>query len=410
MGRVRTTRPWLSLVAPSLLGAALALAHATPGRAQVVIGTVAFPDTAARSTATLGCPAIVGLCFGTGNCEGSGTVQSLVGPAPPFSAAKLNLLTSSQFFGGVCEANPVSLPVQVGAGQILSYEATFSPTALGTVDGALTFGTSVGPATVNLTGRGIAGPPPRIDKGVLSLEVNTEHAVPGGPVTVLYRTKPGTLQGNADVYFAFALPDGALLFLTAEGTLAADPRPVRPNVPVADETLRLFSIAAVPDAPFGVYTLYMALVYPGTDVRDPANWASGLALAAVNYAPLSPEQEGRLGARGNPDFLSVLWVDELLQKRESWLYLSDPPTQMVFVNGVLESEGPADPGGGPGPRLPPGLFSAQTTEAQLTAAFGAPTSVTPFEGAPQYVQLSYGPALVVVLRNGRLSSVLTGVP
>ena len=71
------------------------------------------------------------LCFGS-NCSASGTVQSVSGPGAPFSIAKLNLLTSNQFFGGACEANPVSLPVTVGAGQILAFQATFSPTAPGT--------------------------------------------------------------------------------------------------------------------------------------------------------------------------------------------------------------------------------------------------------------------------------------
>jgi len=71
-------------------------------------------------------------------------VQSVSGPGAPFSVNKFNLLSSAEFFAGNCEAHPVNLPVTVGAGQILAYQATFSPTAGGPFNGVATFNTSGG--------------------------------------------------------------------------------------------------------------------------------------------------------------------------------------------------------------------------------------------------------------------------
>ncbi len=126
--------------------------------------------------------------------------------------------------------------------------------------------------------------------------------------------------------------------------------------------------------------------------------------------PLSAAQQAILQSRGNPNFLAVFWLAEALQKRESWLYLSDPPTQYAFVNGDLQSANPVPEPGTPGPNVDPSLLTPQTTLDQLTAAFGPPTSVTPVDGAPEYQRVEYGFGLRVILQNGRLVSAATGAP
>jgi len=139
--------------------------------------------------------------------------------------------------------------------------------------------------------------------------------------------------------------------------------------------------------------------------------ASNISQTTVVYGPLSAAQQALLQTRGgNPDHLAVLWVEELNQKDESWLYLTPtPPTRFRFRNGALQGQEPV-PGatGGPGPKLNPNLFTPQTTLGQLTAAFGQPASTEPFAGGFQLDHYALG--LDVVLRNGRLSSATTSIP
>ena len=392
------------------LASALLLLEANPGFGQ--LATISFPDTVVGQSSTVKCPtASVSICFGA-NCSGSGTVQSVSGPNPPFSIGKFNLLNNSQFFGGNCEANPVSLPVPVGANQILAYQATFSPSAEGLFAGSLTFSTPGGPATVNLTGKGLPAPDPRADKGAIGIQFNSESYVPGDLLGLSYRTIPGTLQGPVDLYFAVVLPGGQLLFLTSGGAFVPGFEPFRRNVTVADETTTLFNLLFPVDLQFGTYTCYMAMVYAGADATDSRNWASAVSSATVSYMPLSPAQVSIIQSRGgNPDLLAATWVDELLQKRELWLYLSDSPTTYSFLNGELQSQSPASgAAGGATPKVDPSLFSPQTTLDKLTAAFGPPTSVAPLNGAPDLQTVSYSVGLKVILRAGRFSAAATFIP
>ena len=392
--------------------ATLLILDAVPSAAQ--LATITFPDTPVGSTATVKCPTnSVSLCFGA-NCSSSGTVQSVSGPNQPFKITKFNLLTLSQFNAGACEANPTGLPVTVGANQALAFQATFSPTAVGTFSGSATFSTPGGPGTFNFTGRGISSHSGRTDKGLIALELSTESVVPGNSLDIQYRTKRGSLQGNVDLYFIVAFPSGPLLFVTEQGGVTTTIQPFRRNVSVADATQPLFSGPVPVDIAFGTYTFYMVMVYAGM-TPDPGNLppslASGIAQATVAYTSLSAAQQTLLASRGNPDFLSVFWFDELNQKRESWLYLSAPPTEVVFVNGNQETqETVSGLTGGPGPKANPALFTPQTTQSQLTAAFGPPTSVTPVDGAPEFQVIRYGIGLTVILRNGRFSSVSTPTP
>jgi hypothetical protein len=248
-------------------------------------------------------------------------------------------------------------------------------------------------------------------RGVVFLEVSDEDVVPGSLLDIRYRTKKGTLQGNADIYFAVRMPTGRLLYLRGDG-IGPDSSPLRRDVAIADdETTPLVTLPVSGDLAFGTYTFYMALVHAGADPTDPDNWASGASEVAVSLAPLSPAQREVLQSRGNPDFLVVLWFAEALQKRESWLYLSQSPTRFGFVNGALVTEeAVADASGGPGPKVDPGLFTPQTTLEQLTAALGPAASATPVEDAPDHELVTYASGLRVVLREGRLSSALTAAP
>ncbi len=391
------------------LVSAFLLLLAAPSSGQ--LATISFPDTVVGSSSTVKCPtSSISLCFGS-NCSGSGTVQSVSGPTPPFSIGKFNLLTTTQFLAGSCEANPVSLPVTVGANQILAYQATFAPSAAGPVAGTLTFSTSGGPATVNLTGRGIASAG-GTGRGVVDIISNRDNYVPGSFLDLSYRTQPGTLQGPVDLYFAVVVPSGPLLFLTQTGAFVTDFEPFRRNVTIADETTTLFSLFFPTDLQFGTYTCFMALVYAGTDATDSRNWASPVSQATVTYTPLSPVQQSIIQSRGgNPDFLVVFWVAELLQKRETWVYLSGNPTRYLFLNGNLEGqEVVSDTTGDPGPKVDPNQFTPQTTLDLLGAVFGPPTSVSSLEGVPEFQTVSYAFGLDVVLRNGRLSSATTSRP
>jgi hypothetical protein len=386
------------------------LLRAGPGSAQ--LAPINFPDTVVGQSSTVKCPTTsVNLCFGS-NCSGSGTVQSVSGPSPPFSIGKFNLLTNSQFFGGNCEANPVSLPVTVGPNQLLGYQATFSPSAAGTSTGTLTFSTSGGPATVNLTGRGIPSPNTQTGQGLIDIQFNSDNYVPGSFLDLSYRTRPGTLQGPVDLYFAASVPTGELLFLTSSGAFVTAFEPFRRNVTIADETASLFSIFFPVDLQFGTYTCYMALVHAGTDATDSRNWASPVSQSTVSYTPLSPVQQSIMQSReGNPDFLVAMWLPELLQKQETWVYLSGNPIRFVFLNGNLQTqEIISNASGGPGPKVNPGLFTPQTTLDQLMGAFGPPASMAPIEGLSGFQAVSYSFGLDVVLRNGRLSTATTSNP
>jgi hypothetical protein len=376
------------------------------------LATITFPDTVVGSSSTVKCPTTsVSLCFGT-NCSASGTVQSVSGPTPPFAISKFNLLTTTQFFAGSCEANPVSLPVTVGANQILAYQASFAPSAAGPFAGTLTFSTPGGPATVNLTGKGLPAPTPRTDTGAIAIQFNSDSYVPWSFLDVSYTTSPGTLQGNVDIYFAASLPTGQLLFLTSSGGFTPAFEPFRRNVTIGDETATLFSLSFPIDLQFGTYTCFMALVYAGTDATDSRNWASAVSSATITYTTLSPVQQSIIQSRGgNPDFLVVLSLAEQLQKHETWVYLSGNPTTYSFLNGDLQSQSPASgSSGGATPKVDPSLFSPQTTLGQLTAVFGPPTSVGPLEGTPEFEAVSYSVGLDVVFRNGRLSSATTSSP
>jgi hypothetical protein len=404
-----------TLCAAAVLGAILLGIDVDAGLAE--LATISFPDTAVGSTSTVKCPVTSGLCFsspGDPACSASGTVQSVSGPDGPFTISKFNLLTLSQFGAGACEANPVAFPVSVGANQVLVFQATFAPTATGTFNSSATFSTPAGSATFNFTGKGVNANPVSKGKGFVDLRLSSDRVVPGGFLSIDYETRKGTLQGNADVYLVIAFPSGPIFFVTDHGTLAETVQPFLRNVAIGDATQSLFAGPVPVDVPFGTYTFYLALVYAGV-TPNPANLAPSLAgpvsNATLAYTPLSAAQESLIASRGKPDFLTAFWFDLAQEKRESWLYVSGPQNQVTFVNGSLESqETVSDLTGGPGPKVDPGLFTPQTTLAQLTAAFGPPASVTPVDGAPEVQQITYGFGLTVLLRNGRFSSAVTGLP
>jgi hypothetical protein len=334
------------------------------------------------------------------------------GPDRPFKITKLNLLSVSQFNTGACEANPTGLPVTLAANQVLAYQATFTPTAVGTFSGSATFSTSGGPATINFTGRGVASQPGRTDKGLVALQLSSDAVVPGNSLSIQYQTKKNTLQGNVDLYFVVAFPSGQILFVNEQGALTAALQPFRRNVSVADATQPLFSGPVPVDVAFGTYTFYIAMVYAGM-TPDPSNLApslaSGISQAALAYTPLSAAQQTLIASRGKPDFISVLWSDDAQQKRESWLYGSGTPTRIVFLNGVQQSQETVSASGA-GPRVDPGLLTPQTTQSQLTATLGPPTSVTPVDGAPAFQAVSYHNGLTAIFRNGRFSSASITTP
>ena len=383
--------------------ATVVLFCATPSAAQ--LPTITFPDTAVGAAATVKCPTTsVSLCFGS-SCSASGTVQSVSGPSAPFSIGKFNLLSNAEFFAGNCEAHPVTLPVTVGPGQILAYQATFAPTSAGSASGTATFSTSGGTATVPLSGNGI---PARTDKGAIVPQINSTFYVPGNFLNVTYQTRRGTLQGAVDLYFVVVLPNGSMMFLKPDGTLVTGYVAFRTNVTVTDGTTGLASFPFPATAPFGTYTFAMALVYAGKDPTNSSNWASAVSTVTFTFTALSPTQQSIVQSRGNPDLLAVTWVDEQSEKLETWIYLSGPPTLYRFGNGMLISQGPASVStGGTPPKVDPALFTPQTTLQQLRASFGNPTSISPLAGAPELQAVSYAFGLTVVLRNGQLSSAST---
>jgi hypothetical protein len=156
----------------------------------------------------------------------------------------------------------------------------------------------------------------------------------------------------------------------------------------------------------------MVLVYSGSDPTDSGNWASGITQAAFTYAPLSSAQQSVMQSRGgNPDFITVTWINALQQKRESWVYLSGVPTTYNFLNGGLQDQGTATgTAAGNTPKVDPGLFNPQLTLSQLTAAFGPPDSVGPLDGAPDFQAVHYSFGLDAVFLNGRLSSATSYSP
>ncbi len=244
-------------------------------------------------------------------------------------------------------------------------------------------------------------------RGVVSLGVDEDNVVPGSAFTVRYTTAPGTLQQNVDVYFAARLPSGALLYL-ASGGLDPAVAAYQTNVAIADQTTSLVMVRVPGDLPFGTYTFYVGLVYAGADPRDHANWASATSEVDVTVSALSPAQQAVLQARGNPDFLTVFWFDETVEKRESWLYLSGTPARIAFLNGALDGqETPPATSGGPGPKLDPALFTPQATKDTLAATLGAPTAVQPIDGAPGWEQATWTGGLTVLFHDGRLASAAT---
>jgi hypothetical protein len=399
-----------SVVVVVLIAGATLAVGIDDSRAQ--FATIAFPDTPVGSTSTVKCPDTrVSLCFGA-NCVSSGTVQSVSGPAAPFSVGKFNLLSTSQFFAGSCEANPVTLPTAVGPGQVLAYQPAFAPTAPGTFNGSLTLNTTGGPAVVSLTGKATSTSGGGQGRALVSFELSGDTFVPGSALSVGYHTKPGTLQGKADVYFIVQPPSGPGLFLDEAGALAPAFHAFRRNVTVLDESVTLAVVTMPPELPFGTYAFYLALGYAGV-TPNPANLAgtlaSNVAQATFTYTALSAAQQALLQQRGRPDVLTVLWVDALDQKTESWLYLSSPPTRFRFVSGELQAHGPAtDVTPGVGPKFDPAVFTPQLTPDQLHATFGQPTSIETL--AEGFVVHHYASGLDVVFQQGVLSSVNTFVP
>jgi hypothetical protein len=381
--------------------------------------TVTFPDTAVGSAKTVKCPdTSVSLCFGNPPCSGSGTLQSITGPSAPFSAGKFNLLSNSEFFAGNCEAHPVSLPVTIGPNQVFTYQVTFSPSATGTFNGSLTLNTTGGPAVVNLAGKATAsggggGGGNTKGRAFVAIETNADAFVPGNVLDLAYRTSPETLQGQGDLYFVVQLPTGEVLFVNDAGQLVPGFEPLRRHVTVVEERQTL-SAGPVPlDLPFGTYTFYMAFGYAGM-TPDPANLApflaSNIARKTVTYAALSPAQQALIETRGRPDFLTATWVAATREKTESWMYLTPTPvTRFRFLNGVLQGQEPvAGVTESVGPKFDPARFTPRTTQAQLTADFGPPTTIEPL--AEGFVVLHWASGLDVVVLDGVLSSVNTFVP
>jgi hypothetical protein len=391
-----------TLSAAAVFGALLLVIAVAPSFAQ--LATITFPDTVAESSSTIKCPTnTVSLCFGT-NCSASGTVQSVTGPSAPFSIGKFNVLSNAEFFGGLCEAHPVTLPVTLSPGQILAYQAVFAPTAPGTFNGSLTFNTPAGPATVNLTGKATAAGPSQ-GLGLVTITVTPDVAIPGNRLELGYEIRRESLTRPVDLYAVVVFPSGDVIFLTETGA-STNSLPIRRNVPAADDTVTLFEFFPV-DFPFGTYTLRMELVQAGqTPSTD--TLASPIDTATVTFAPLSEAQQATLQQRGNPNSYAMFWVDEIHQKRELWLYLSPEPVELVFVNGRLDSSTPlSTPPADGALKVNPGLFTPQTSRAQLVATFGQPTSEVAFE---DFEVLNFAGGLEVVFSEGRLSFANTVAP
>jgi len=247
--------------------------------------------------------------------------------------------------------------------------------------------------------------------GVISLQVNGDRFVPGNLLEITYHTSPGTLTGKVDIYFSLLQPTGQLLFLQGDGTLADGQAPFRSNVAVTDETktlLRLFPVYI----PFGSYTASLVMLQAGGSLLDPNAYASSIATATFSFTALTAAQEALIAQRGKPEFLVTTWAADLHEKRDSWLYVSSNPTLYLFVNGVLQSQ--TAPNGskpsGTAPSVDPSLLTPQTTLAQLTDAFGAPSGVETDDTDPDYQRVNFTLGLEVVLLQGRLSAARTFAP
>lgn len=391
---------------------AFVLLGVTPSSGQ--LASIVFPDTIAGSTSTVTCPSSsVGVCFGA-NCAASGTIQSVTGPGFPFSISQFNLLTSTQFVNGDCTANPVILPVTVGPGQIFAFQATFSPSAVGSFTDSLTFSTSGGPATAPLSGRGLA-PPVSSTRGLISIQTNKDAYVPGDLFELSYHLTPGRSQSTVDLYLAIQIPGSPLLFFTDQGGLVQTITPFRRNVTPVDETQTLISLFIPIDLPFGTYTCYMALGNPGMtpDLSNlKASIASTIAQIDVTYGALSPVQQSILQSRGgNPDLLAVIWLPDSHQNRSSWSYFSGNPVRFTFLNGALKSQQAlSNTPGTPGPHIDPSQINPQTTLNSLMATFGQPASIGPNADDPDFTEVHYASGLDVTLLNGHLSSATTSLP
>jgi hypothetical protein len=118
-------------------------------------------------------------------------------------------------------------------------------------------------------------------------------------------------------------------------------------------------------------------------------------------------QQATLQQRGNPDSYAMSWIDETHEKREVWLYAGQP-AQFIFVNGALQSSTtPSTPPPVGALKVNPGLFTPQTSMAQLIATFGPPTSHSTFE---DFELLSFAGGLDVMFSGGRLRLVNTATP
>ena len=242
------------------------------------LATVTFPDTAVGSSSRLTCPTpTVGVCFGS-NCSGSGTVQAVTVPSDPFLVGKFNRLSLSDFQNGLCESHPVAFPVTLAANQMLAYQAIFTPTAGGTFNDTLTFATSGGPATANLTGKGVA---PRSDKGSVVILLDPEEVVPGGTYDLRYRLGKGALQGNVDLYVAVVVPGGQLFLVTENFEVVTSITPFRKNFSVIDTTVSLGSGRLPIDLAFGSYGTTCRVWYP----VELENVARAIFEATYSYLP-----------------------------------------------------------------------------------------------------------------------------
>ena len=248
--------------------------------------------------------------------------------------------------------------------------------------------------------------------GFIDIQLNNEQLVPGDLLDLDYRTKPGTLTGPVDLYFAVFPPgSSALLFLQPDGTLRDEAKPFRTGVTIKDETTRLYHLYVV-DLPFGEYTCFMAFLHHNASLGNVGAFASYIAVARLTIAPLSVAQQAVLAQRGHPDLLTVLWNDTQIEKREAWYYYSTSPTQYDFVNGQLTAQKAlSGTAGGVPPKIDPNLLTPQTTLAQLTAALGAPTQSGPFvEGTTDYQAATFAVGLDVVFFKGRFTSGRSYVP
>jgi hypothetical protein len=135
---MRTFRSFysVSVLFALLLGARAEAAVTLPGVPKLVARdlTRSFPVTAVGQTSTLTC---FGLCFRQatspdGSCDGSGTENLDKNVALPFFARNFRRGSASG-----CGGSPVTLPVSIGPGEALWFDAGFSPTQPGSFSDTL---------------------------------------------------------------------------------------------------------------------------------------------------------------------------------------------------------------------------------------------------------------------------------